>query len=147
MLLNDRIQETTTVAGTGPATLLGAVANFLPFSTVYTAASTPNVPYTIVDSTNNAWEVGLGTYTLSGATLSRDLVLDSSNSNALVNFAGATSVVFVTVSAMALTWPLEKESLDTGEIMVIPANYQQVIWGQFTMNGGLLYLFGDWVHT
>jgi hypothetical protein len=55
--------------------------------------------YTITDSTTSAWEVGLGTYTASGTTLSRDTVLDSSNAGALVDFAAGTKDVFVAYPA------------------------------------------------
>ena len=40
------------------------------------------------------WEVGIGTYTSSGTTLSRDTVLASSNSGSLVNFSAGTKDVF-----------------------------------------------------
>jgi len=50
--------------------------------------------YTI--SGNNQWEVGIGTYTASGTTLSRDTVLESSNSGNLVDFVAGSKTVFVT---------------------------------------------------
>jgi hypothetical protein len=50
--------------------------------------------YTIVHQTANEWEVGIGTYTSSGTTLSRDTVLASSNSGSLVNFSAGTKFVF-----------------------------------------------------
>jgi hypothetical protein len=40
--------------------------------------------------------VGIGTYTSSGTTLSRDTVLASSNSGSLVTFSAGTKDVFVT---------------------------------------------------
>lgn len=43
--------------------------------------------------------MGIGTYTASGTTLSRDTVLDSSNGGALVNFAAGTKDVFVAYPA------------------------------------------------
>jgi hypothetical protein len=55
--------------------------------------------YAITDSTNAAWEVGIGVYTSSGTTLSRDTVLESSNSGSLVNFAAGTKDVFVAYPA------------------------------------------------
>ena len=42
------------------------------------------------------WEVGIGTYTLSTDTLSRDTVLSSSNGGTLVNFTLGAKDVFVT---------------------------------------------------
>jgi hypothetical protein len=51
-----------------------------------------------VDNTNNAFEVGLGTFTASGTTLARS-VIASSNSNNLVDFGAGTKEVFITVPA------------------------------------------------
>jgi hypothetical protein len=53
----------------------------------------------IVDAATGAFEVGIGTYTASGTTLSRDTVLESSNANALVSFSSGTKDVFVTYPA------------------------------------------------
>lgn len=98
-VLADRVQETTTTTGTGTVTLAGAVSGFQSFSVVGNGNTTY---YTIVDSTAGTWEVGLGTYTSSGTTLSRTTVLASSNSGSLVNFGAGTKQVFVTYpSAMA----------------------------------------------
>jgi hypothetical protein len=92
----DRVKETTTTAGTGTVTLAGAVAGFQAFSAVGNGNSTY---YTIVDNTNNTWEVGIGTYTLSGTTLSRDTVLSSSSGGSLVSFAAGEKDVFLTYPA------------------------------------------------
>jgi len=51
--------------------------------------------YCITDATN--WEVGIGVSTDAGTSLSRTTVLESSNSNALVDFPAGTKTVFVTV--------------------------------------------------
>lgn len=96
LVLADRVQETTTTTGTGTVTLAGAVAGFQSFSVVGNGNTTY---YTIVDSSTGDWEVGLGTYTSSGTTLSRTTVLSSSNSGSLVNFAAGTKTVFVTYPA------------------------------------------------
>jgi hypothetical protein len=45
------------------------------------------------------WEVGIGTYTLSGTTLARTAILASSNSGSAVNFSAGTKEVFVTYPA------------------------------------------------
>lgn len=90
----DRVQETSTTTGTGTLTLAGAVTGWQSFATAFPAASTAVIPYCITDSSGN-WETGYGTYTLSGTTLTR-AVKQSSNANALVNFAAGTKSVFVT---------------------------------------------------
>ncbi len=86
----DRAQETCSAPGTGTVTLLGAVAGWQSLATAFASATTTFVYYTMSDGTN--WEVGIGTYTTSGTTLSRQTVLASSNSGALVNFTGTTNV-------------------------------------------------------
>ena len=96
LVLADRVQETTTTTGTGTVTLAGAVSGFQSFSVVGNGNTTY---YTIVDSSTGDWEVGLGTYTSSGTTLSRTTVLSSSNSGSLVNFGAGTKQVFVTYPA------------------------------------------------
>jgi hypothetical protein len=97
----DRVQETTTTSGTGNLTLLGAVTNFRAFASVY-AVLTDVIPYAIVDSTNNAWETGTG-YLLSSEVLVRNVVLASSNGGAVLNLAGATCSVFVSLLGMDQT--------------------------------------------
>lgn len=96
LVLKDRVKETTTTTGTGTITLAGAVSGYQSFSVIGNANTTY---YTIVDPAANAWEVGLGTYTAAGTTLSRDTVLESSNSGSLVNFGAGTKDVFVTYPA------------------------------------------------
>ncbi len=93
LVLKDRVKETSTTAGTGTITLAGAVAGFQSFSAVGNGNTTY---YAIVDPTTGDWEVGIGTYTSSGTTLSRDTVLSSSNSGSLVNFVANQKDVFVT---------------------------------------------------
>jgi hypothetical protein len=94
LVLKDRVKETTTTTGTGTITLAGASSGFQSFSTIGNANTTY---YTIAGGTE--WEVGLGTYTSSGNTLSRDTVLESSNGGSLVNFSAGTKDVFVTYPA------------------------------------------------
>lgn len=96
LVLKDRVKETTTTSGTGTITLAGAVSGFRSFSVIGDGNTTY---YTIVDPTTSDWEVGIGTYTSSGTTLSRTTVLQSSNSDNLVNFAANQKDVFVTYPA------------------------------------------------
>jgi hypothetical protein len=96
LVVKDRVKETSTTTGTGTFTLAGAVTGFQAFSVIGNANTTY---YAIVEQSGSEWEVGIGTYTSSGTTLSRDTVLESSNSNSLVNFSAGTKDVFVTYSA------------------------------------------------
>lgn len=90
-VLADRVRETTTTTGTGTVTLGGAVTDYQSFA----AIGNGNVTYyTIAGTGTGEWEVGIGTYTSAGTTLSRTTVLASSNSGSLVNFSAGTKDVF-----------------------------------------------------
>jgi hypothetical protein len=93
LVLKDRVKEQTTTTGTGTVTLGGAVSGFEAFSAVGDGNTTY---YAIVHQTADEWEVGLGTYTAAGTLLSRDTILESTNSDAAVNFSAGTKDVFVT---------------------------------------------------
>jgi len=93
LVISDRVKETTTTTGTGTVTLAGAVTGFRAFSAVLSNSDTTY--YAIVGA--NQFEVGIGTYT--SGTLSRDTVLSSSNSNALVEFSAGSKNVFITQPA------------------------------------------------
>ena len=93
LALQDRVQETTTTTGTGTVTLLGAVTGYQAFTAVGNGNTTY---YCIAGLGTTEWEVGIGTYTLSGTTLARTTVLASSNGGSLVSFSAGTKSVFVT---------------------------------------------------
>lgn len=96
LVLKDRVRETTTTAGTGTVTLGGAVGGYQSFSVIGNGNTTY---YTIYDANTGDWEVGIGTYTSSGTTLSRDTILESSNAGSAVPFAAGSKDVFVTYPA------------------------------------------------
>ena len=97
LVLADRVKETTTSTGTTAITLAGAATGYQTFLLAIGNANTTY--YTIADQTGANWEVGIGTYTTIGNTLSRDTVLASSNAGALVVFLTGTKDVFVTYPA------------------------------------------------
>jgi len=94
LVVKDRVQVTSTTTGTGTFTLGSAVSGFQDFSVIGDGNTTY---YTIANGSE--WEVGLGTYTSSGTTLSRDTILESSNGGTAVNFSAGTKNVFVTYPA------------------------------------------------
>jgi hypothetical protein len=98
LVVADRVKETTTSVGTSTVNLAGAEDNFESFVTGVGSGNTTY--YAIVDKGNSEFEVGIGTVT-SGTpdTLSRDTVLASSNSDALVNFSSGSKDVFCTQPA------------------------------------------------
>lgn len=94
LVVKDRVKEITTTTGTGTYTLGGASTGFQSFSVIGNGNTTY---YAVTDNIN--WEVGIGTYTASGTTLSRDTILASSNSNNAVNWSAGTKDIFVTYPA------------------------------------------------
>lgn len=92
LVLKDRVKETTSTAGTGSVTLLGAVQGYQGFSAIGDGNTTY---YTIAGVAE--WEVGIGTY--SAGVLSRDTVLSSSAGGAKVGFSSGVKDVFVTYAA------------------------------------------------
>jgi hypothetical protein len=96
LVLKDRVKESSTTTGTGTLTLGGAASGFQSFAVIGDGNSTY---YAVVDAATGAWEVGIGTYTSSGTTLSRDVILESSNSGSAVDFAANVKDVFVTYPA------------------------------------------------
>jgi len=96
-LLADRVQESTSTIGTGTLTLSGAVTGYRTFNASFTNGDV--VYYTIDDGAGN-WEVGYGT--VGTGTLTRTVVLESSNANALVSFASGVKRVFNTATAVSI---------------------------------------------
>ena len=96
LVIRDRVKETSTTTGTGTLTLAGAASGFQAFSVIGDGSVTY---YAISDPATGDWEVGVGTYTASGTTLSRDTILESSNSGSAVNLAAGTKDVFCTYPA------------------------------------------------
>lgn len=115
LVLKDRVKETTTTTGTGAISLGGAVANFQAFSAVLSNADTTY--YAIVDTTNTAFEVGLGTYASSGNTLTRTTVLESSNSGSAVNLSAGSKTIFI-------AYPAEKAVYEESDGSVLIENLE-----------------------
>ena len=99
LVLNDRVKQTSTTAGTITLELNATVpTGFVSF--VAGIGDTNTTYYSIYETGTDRWEVGLGTVTDAGTdTLSRDTVIDNSSGNtSKINFAG-TLDVFCTLPA------------------------------------------------
>ena len=96
LIVKDRVKETFTTTGTADFTLGGAASGFQTFAVIGNSNTTY---YAAVDQATGAWEVGVGTYSSTGPTLTRDTVLESSNSGSKVNFAAGSKEVFCTYPA------------------------------------------------
>lgn len=90
----NRAKMTTATTGTGTATLGSAVTGYNTFATAG-AVNSDSVRYLIEDGA--AWEIGTGTYTSSGTTLTRVLV--ESSSGALLNLSGSATVAIIASAA------------------------------------------------
>jgi hypothetical protein len=86
-----RVKQSTNTTGTGTLTLNAASAGFRGFTTGF-GSGTYAVRYLL--QREGIFEVGYGTYSSSAGTLTRDTVVASSNSNALVSLAAGTTDVF-----------------------------------------------------
>tara|TARA_Y100000310_G_scaffold328763_1_gene397418 strand:+ start:36 stop:1031 length:996 start_codon:yes stop_codon:yes gene_type:complete len=104
--LNDRVKESSATTGTGTFTLGGAVSGFETFAAGIGGNNTTY--YCIFETGTNNFEVGFGTLNAGASTLARTNVISSSNSDGLVNFAGATEV-FCTVPGAKISLPKPEE--------------------------------------
>jgi hypothetical protein len=147
LVLADRVKETTTTTGTGTLTLLGAALGFQSFAAVGDGNTTY---YTISSNGGAEFEVGIGTYTSSGTTLSRTTVLTSSNSGSLVNLSAGTKDVFVTYPASKSTYETAGQEIYAGadgsiylnaititKDTAVPANYNGMSAGPITVASGI----------
>jgi hypothetical protein len=92
LILSDRVKQTSITTGSGTLTLADTFGGFQSFSN---AIGDGNVTYYTIENGVN-FEVGIGTYISN--TLSRDLVLDSSNNGQRIDLDGV-SIVFCTYPA------------------------------------------------
>ena len=112
LVVKDRVKETTTTTGQGTVTLLGAATGYQSFAAIGNANTTY---YTIAGQTGSEWEVGIGTYTSSGTTLSRDTVLSNSlGTTAKISFSSGTKDVFVTYPAGKAAYESSDQTITAG---------------------------------
>jgi hypothetical protein len=151
LVVRDRVQETSTTAGTGTFTLAGASTGFQSFSVIGDGNTTY---YTIALQGGSEWEVGIGTYTSSGTTLSRDTVLSSSaGGTTKVTFSAGTKNVFVTYPAGKAVYGDETDTAFEAQFAAsnglfinnrtiatsysIPAGYSASSTGPLTLSAGV----------
>lgn len=95
-LFKNKVREKTTTTGTGTLTLSGAMPKHQTFAAIGDGGK---CYYSIEMAGSSLYEVGIGTYTASGTTLSRDTIIDSSNSNSAVDLPAGEKEVFVSLVA------------------------------------------------
>jgi len=136
LVVADRVQETTTTTGTGTYTLAGAKTGFQSFAAVGDGNTTY---YACTDGTD--YEVGIGTYTATGTTLARTTIIESSNSDAAVNWGAGEKDIFVTLPASKAT------VLDASGDFTLVGDAYSVTWDKSTDDlkfpAGAAAEFGD----
>jgi len=123
-ILADRVKETTITTGTSDVVLGGSFGGFSTFSST---VGNSNSTYYAIETPDGSYEVGVGTYTSAGNTLSRDTILSSSNGGSKITLAG--------VSTVFVTQPGSKASFITpeGYVSGIPASYSGVAFPDGTI--------------
>lgn len=96
LVLADRAQQTGTANTTVSFTLSATVTGYQSFAVV----GNGNTTYYAATDVSGNWEVGIGTYSTTGPTLTRTTILASSNSGSAVTFSGTVTVF--------ITYPSEK---------------------------------------
>lgn len=140
LVLKDRVLETCASPGVGTVTLLGATLGYQAFSSGVGDGNT--CYYTIADIGGANWEVGIGTYTLAGNTLTRTTPISGSSATP-VNFSGPLQNVFVTLPAEKARTVTQDTSPDN------PTSND----GWYRSDQGVQYIYyndvdsGQWVDT
>ena len=130
IVLNDRVKEETTTAGTITFVLGGAVTGFETFEAG--VGTTKQTYYSIVHKSANEWEVGIGTVTdATPDTLSRDTVISSSNSDNKTVFTSGTMEVFC-------TYPASKAPSPSMDPTTYVTTHNSVISADQDMDSGVL---------
>lgn len=135
LVVKDRVRVATTTTGTSDFALGGAIFGYQSFSAIGDGNQTY---YVCQDTDAGTWEVGIGTYSSTGPTLSRDTILDSSSGGSKVSFAVGTKNVFCAYPAersvyldVAGSYPVQSTfntlaattaSLTNGTVIATPSN-------------------------
>jgi hypothetical protein len=133
LVLADRVLETTTTTGTGTVTLAGAQTGYQSFAAIGDGNSTY---YAIVGTSQ--WEVGIGTYTASGTTLSRSTVLASSTGGSLIDFSAGSKDVFCDFPAYAANKPILESFINIASNYTITTERNGLSVGPVTVASGVV---------
>jgi len=118
IVVKDRVQQTSTTTGTSDFVLSGSVSGFQSFAAI---GNTNITYYAAVDPNTGDWEVGLGTYSTTGPTLTRTTIYESSSAGSKISFgAGAKNVFCVYPAERAIYEEPDGQTLiDGGPITIL----------------------------
>ena len=141
LVINDRVKETSTTAGTGTLDLAGAVTGFVTF--VAGIGDTNTTYYAIFEQGTDRWEVGLGTVTDAATdTLARTTVLNNSSGNtSKITFAG-TLDVFCTLPASKAVY-LDASGGGVGALAAVVDDTTPQLGGNLDVNGNAIVSASD----
>ena len=131
--LVNRAKMTTATTGTGTITLGSASSGYQSFADAG-VVDADVVQYVIEDG--SAWEIGTGTYTASGTTLTRT-VTESSNSGSAITLTGS-AVVFVSAVEANIVQLTKAQTL-TNKTLTDPAITGTILEGVFTITDGAAF--------
>ena len=145
LVLADRVKVTSQTSGTGTMNLGAPVFGFQSFAAIGDGNSTY---YGIIDNVGN-WEIGLGTWTELSNTLSRDLIVSSSNNNEKVTFAVGSKNVYGTFPSSLAQLNFTSDTglgniafygstIDTDNSTAITINKDTTIIGDLTITGTVI---------
>lgn len=132
--LVDRARMTVTSTGSGTLTLGAAVSGFQSFATAGVVNADAGIEYLIEDGVT-AWEIGTGTYTSAGTTLSRALRSSSTGSLLAVSTNAIVSII-PTANTLIAKAPLASPALTgtpTGPTAALNTNTTQLATTQFVL--------------
>lgn len=120
IVVKDRVQETSTTTGTADFVLGGAITGFQSFAAI---GNTNTTYYAAVDPSTGAWEVGTGTYSTTGPTLTRTTIFESSTGGSKISFGAGAKNVFCVYPAERAIYeePSGNTLIDGGPLTVIGA--------------------------
>lgn len=121
LVISDRVKETTITTGTGTVSLGGTFGAFESFGS---SVGDGNQTYYGIEN-ESRWEVGVGTYTASENTLSRDTVLDSSlGPGSGVNLNGVSTVFCTYPASKAVYLDTSGDVELSGNLNLTPSDNQ-----------------------
>jgi len=109
LVIADRVQQQGSANTTVSFTLSSGVTGYQSFAVIGDGNTTY---YAATDASGN-WEVGVGTYSVTGPTLTRTTIVASSNSGSAVTFSGTVNVF--------VTYPAEDAVYANGTVLVAPS--------------------------